>query len=296
MSQSAVAAGRVRTQRQWSILAWRYLGRLLTYLVILGVGAFVSVPFIWMLSASLKDESQIFASPPIWIPSPIHWNNYPEALSLLPFATFLKNTSIVTGATLVGEVLSCSLVAYGFARLRFPGRGPLFICVLATILLPVYAVAIPRFILFRNLGWTNTLLPLTIPAFFGGSAFFIFLFRQFFLTIPFELEDAARIDGASTFTCYSRIILPMSKPVLGAVAIFSFVFHWNDFFFPLIYLNTQPNYTLSIGLNMLRVSQGGMRWNYLMAASCAILLPCLLLFFFFQRIFIQGVVFTGVKG
>ncbi|HEY3111053.1 MAG TPA: carbohydrate ABC transporter permease, partial [Chloroflexota bacterium] len=122
------------------------------------------------------------------------------------------------------------------------------------------------------------------------------LFRQFFLTIPFELEDAARIDGASTLTCYSRIILPMSKPVLGAVAIFSFVFHWNDFFFPLIYLNTQQNYTLSIGLNMLRVSQGGMRWNYLMAASCAILLPCLLLFFFFQRIFIQGVVFTGVKG
>jgi multiple sugar transport system permease protein len=296
MSQTVVAPPRVRTQRQWSILAWRYLGRLLTYLVILGVGAFVSVPFIWMLSASLKDEGQIFASPPIWIPSPIHWHNYPEAMALLPFGTFLTNSVIVTGAALVGEVLSCSLVAYGFARLRFPGRQALFICVLATILLPVYAVAIPRFILFRQLGWTNTLLPLTIPAFFGGSAFFIFLFRQFFLTIPFELEDAARIDGASTLTCYSRIILPMSRPVLGAVAIFSFVFHWNDFFFPLIYLNTQQNYTLSIGLNMLRVSQGGMRWNYLMAASCAILLPCLLLFFFFQRIFIQGVVFTGVKG
>ena len=296
MSQTVVAPARVRTQRQWSILAWRGLGRLLTYLVILGVGAFVSVPFIWMLSASLKDESQIFASPPIWIPVPVHWHNYPEAMVLLPFGTFLKNSVIVTGGALIGEVLSCSLVAYGFARLRFPGKGPLFICVLATILLPVYAIAIPRFILFRQLGWTNTLLPLTIPAFFGGSAFFIFLFRQFFLTIPFELEDAARIDGASTLTCYSRIILPMSKPVLGAVAIFSFVFHWNDFFFPLIYLNSQQNYTLSIGLNMLRVSQGGMRWNYLMAASCAILLPCLLLFFFFQRIFIQGVVFTGVKG
>jgi ABC-type glycerol-3-phosphate transport system permease component len=246
MSQTVVAPARLRTQRQWSILAWRYVGRLLTYLVILGIGAFVSVPFIWMLSASLKDEGQIFASPPIWIPSPIHWHNYPEAMALLPFGTFLKNSVIVTGGALIGEVLSCSLVAYGFARLRFPGKGPLFICVLATILLPVYAVAVPRFILFRQLGWTNTLLPLTVPAFFGGSAFFIFLFRQFFLTIPFELEDAARIDGASTLTCYSRIILPMSKPVLGAVAIFSFVFHWNDFFFP--------------------------------------------------RIFIQGVVFTGVKG
>ena len=296
MSSQVVARPASRTRRQWSHLLPRYLGRLLSYLVILCVGAFVSVPFIWMLSASLKDESQIFASPPIWIPSPIHWHNYPEALVLLPFGTFLTNTAIVTGAAMIGEILSCSLVAYGFARLRFPGKGPLFICVLATILLPVYAVAIPRFILFRQLGWTNTLLPLTVPAFFGGSAFFIFLFRQFFLTIPFELADAARIDGASTLTCYSRIILPMSKPVLGAVAIFSFVFHWNDFFFPLIYLNSQQNYTLSIGLNMLRVSQGGMRWNYLMAASCAILLPCLLLFFFFQRIFIQGVVFTGVKG
>jgi multiple sugar transport system permease protein len=296
MSSQVVTTPVRRTQRQWSHRLPRYLTHLLSYLVILCVGAFVSVPFLWMLSASLKDESQIFASPPIWIPVPIHWSNYPEALVLLPFGTFLKNTAIVTGATLIGEVFSCSLVAYGFARLRFPGKGPLFICVLATILLPVYAVAIPRFILFRNLGWTNTLLPLTVPAFFGGSAFFIFLFRQFFLTIPFELEDAARIDGASTLTCYSRIILPMSKPVLGAVAIFSFVFHWNDFFFPLIYLNSQQNYTLSIGLNMLRVSQGGMRWNYLMAVSCTILLPCLLLFFFFQRIFIQGVVFTGVKG
>ncbi len=296
MSREAAVAPAILTRRQWSHRIWRYVGQLLSYSVILSVGAFVSVPFIWMLSASLKDESQIFASPPIWIPNPIHWNNYPEALALLPFDTFFKNTLIVTGGSLIGEVLSCSLVAYGFARLRFPLKGPLFICVLATILLPVYAIAIPRFILFRNLGWTNTLLPLTIPAFFGGSAFFIFLFRQFFMTIPFELEDAARIDGASTLRCYAQIILPMSKPVLGAVAIFSFVFHWNDFFFPLIYLNTQGNYTLSIGLNMLRVSQGGMRWNYLMAVSCVILLPCLLLFFFFQRIFIQGVVFTGIKG
>jgi len=295
VSQTAVAAP-ARTQRQWNLRIWRYVGRTLTYAVILAVGAFVSVPFVWMISASLKDESQIFASPPIWIPVPVYWNNYPEAVRLLPFHIFLRNTVVVTGAAMLGDILSCSLVAYGFARLRFPGRGPLFTCVLATILLPVYAVAIPRFILFRQLGWTNTLLPLTIPAFFGSSAFFIFLFRQFFLTIPFELEDAARIDGANTFTCYSRIILPMSKPVLGAVAIFSFVFHWNDFFFPLIYLNSQENYTLAIGLNMLRVSQGGMRWNYLMAMSVLVMLPCLLLFFFFQRIFIQGVVFTGVKG
>lgn len=293
---SARSVVSVRTRRQWDILVWRYLGRALTYSVILFVGAFVTIPFAWMLSASLKDESQIFASPPIWIPSPVHWQNYPEALWLLPFHLFLKNTSVVTAATMVGDILTCSLVAYGFARLRFPGRNVVFMMVLATILLPVYVVIIPRFILFKELGWTNTLLPLIVPSMFGGSAFFIFLFRQFFLTIPFELEDAARIDGAGTFTCYSRIILPMSKPVLGAVAIFSFVFHWNDFFGPLIFLNTMENYTLALGLNMLRVSQGGMRWNYLMAVSCALLLPCLLLFFFFQRIFIQGVVFTGVKG
>ena len=293
-SRPTALATPVRTQRQWGILARRWVGRALTYAVILVVGGFVTVPFAWMLSASLKDESQIFGGG--WIPVPAYWNNYAEMAVLLPFHLFLRNTVIVTAAAMLGEIVSCSLVAYGFARLRFPGRGPLFICVLATILLPVYAIAIPRFILFRQLGWTNTLLPLTVPAFFGGSAFFIFLFRQFFMTIPFELEDAARIDGASTLTCYARIILPMSKPVLGAVAIFSFVFHWNDFFFPLIYLNSEEHYTLSIGLHMLRVSQGGMRWNYLMAASCAMLLPCLLLFFFFQRIFIQGVVFTGVKG
>src|SRR5262249_5317526 len=148
-------------------------------------------------------------------------------------------------------------------------------------MVPFYVTMIPRFILFRALGWNNTFLPLTVPLFFGGAGFFIFLFRQFFLTIPFEIEDSARIDGAGTFTCFARIIVPLSKPVLGAVAIFTFIFHWNDFVSPLIFLSSQQNYTLALGLRMLHVAQGGMRWNYLMAASFAVMLPCLVLFFFF---------------
>jgi multiple sugar transport system permease protein len=285
-----------RVGRQGLDLVRYVAGRLLLYAAIVAGGGFVLVPFIWMLSASLKDEAQIFAQPPVWIPNPVYWTNYPEGLAQLPFDIFFRNTVIITAATMLGEILSCSLVAYGFARLRFPGKRALFVLVLSTMMVPFYVVMIPRFILFKELGWINTLLPLTVPAFFGGSAFFIFLFRQFFMTIPFELEDAARIDGASTWDCYARIILPLSKPVLGAVAIFSFINHWNDFIGPLIYLNSMNNYTLALGLNMLRVSQGGMRWNYLMAASFAVLLPCLILFFCFQRIFIQGVVFTGVKG
>jgi ABC-type glycerol-3-phosphate transport system permease component len=293
---SMVSTSTVTTRRQPRILLGRVALRVMIYAIILIGGAFLMIPFLWMLSASLKDEAEVFASPPIWIPSTFHFNNYPEALTIIPFATFFRNTAIITALNLVGETFSCALVAYGFARLRFPGKGVLFMLVLSTMMVPFYVTMIPRFILFRSLGWNNTFLPLTVPLFFGGAGFFIFLFRQFFLTIPFEIEDSARIDGAGTSTCFARIILPLSKPVLGAVAIFTFIFHWNDFISPLIFLNSQQNYTLALGLRMLQVSQGGMRWNYLMAASFAVMLPCLLLFFFFQRIFIQGVVFTGVKG
>lgn len=291
----ALPATATRSRRQWGILAWRAAGRALLYLVLLAGGIVILLPFIWMLSASLKDESQIFASPPIWIPHPVLWSNYPEALTLLPFGLFLRNTVIITALAMLGGIFSCAIVAYAFARLRFPGKRPLFLLVLSTMMIPFYVTMIPQFILYRNLGWINTFLPLIVPSFFGVNAFFIFLFRQFFLTIPLELEDSARIDGANTFRCFAQIILPLSKPVIGAVTIFSFIGHWNDFIGPLIFLNSMDNYTLAIGLNMLRVSQGGMRWGYLMAASFAVLLPCLILFFFFQRVFIQGVVFTGIK-
>jgi ABC-type glycerol-3-phosphate transport system permease component len=292
----ALSQGERGRKRQWDVLLPRYLGRAAIYAILIVGGGFLMIPFLWMFSASLKDEQTIFASPPVWIPRTLEWNNYVEALTVIPFHLFFKNTAIVTGVNVIGEALSCSLVAYGFARLRFPGKKLLFMLVLSTMMVPFYVVMIPRFILFKELGWINTLLPLTVPLLFGGAAFFIFLFRQFFMTIPFELEDSARIDGASTFTCYWRIIMPLSKPVLGAVAIFAFIFHWNDFVSPLIYLSTMENYTLALGLRMMQVSQGGMRWNWLMAASFTVMLPCLLLFFFFQRVFIQGVVFTGLKG
>jgi ABC-type glycerol-3-phosphate transport system permease component len=266
------------------------------YAVIVTGSIFLLIPFLWMLSAALKNEAQMFASPPIWIPQPILWENFPQGWQQLPFTIFLRNTVMITALAMVGEILSCSLVAYGFARLRFPGKAAIFVLVLSTMMVPFHVLMIPRFILFRELGWIDSFLPLVVPAYFGGSAFYIFLFRQFFMSISFDLEDAARTDGASTLDCYARIILPLSKPVIGAVAIFSFLAHWNDFLAPLIYLNDMDKYTLALGLNMLRVTQGAMRWNLLMATSFAVMLPCLLLFFFTQRYFIQGVVFTGVKG
>ncbi|MBN1400255.1 MAG: carbohydrate ABC transporter permease, partial [Anaerolineae bacterium] len=187
------AAPYARRQRQWGILAFRYAGKALLYLIVLSGGLFLIVPFVWMLSASLKTEVQMFASPPVWIPNPIRWENYPRALTTLPFHLFLRNTLIVTALAMVGELLTCSMVAYAFARLRFPGKGVLFMLVLSTMMIPFYVVMIPRFILFRRIGWINTLLPLTVPAYFGGSPFYIFLFRQFFMRISFEMEDSARI-------------------------------------------------------------------------------------------------------
>ncbi len=261
----------------------------------LAVGAiFVSIPFIWMLSTSLKDEGSVFLYPPRWIPQPLHPENYTQALTVLPFALFFRNTLITTLAPLVGALASCSLVAYSFARLRWPGRDVCFLIVLATLMLPEQVTMIPRFILFRNLGWINTFYPLIVPPFFAVGAFNIFLLRQFFMTISVETDDAAKIDGAGVLGIYWRILLPLSKPALAAVAVFVFKGHWDDFLQPLIYLHSQQNFTLALGL---RAFQGeyGTDWNLLMAASLVVMLPVLLLFFFLQRYFVQGIVFTGIK-
>jgi ABC-type glycerol-3-phosphate transport system permease component len=202
----------------------------------------------------------------------------------------------VTGAAMVGEILSCSLVAYGFARLRFPGKGPLFICVLATILLPIYAIAIPRFILFRTLGWTNTLLPLTVPAFFGGSAFFIFLFRQFFMGIPRELEEAARIDGAGYLRIWWTIFLPLSWPVIATVTVFTFIASYNDFFGPVIYLSDESKYTIAVALSYFSGSPRiGPQMHLTMAATTIAALPSILVFLLAQRYFIRGIAVSGVN-
>lgn len=272
--------------------------QILVYLVILFGAILILIPFFWMVSASLKNLEQIFVYPPVWIPNPVRWDNYPEALTtkLHPFIPrYFANTLYITLASVVGEATSASLVGFGFARLRFPGRRWLFFIVLGTMAVPFYVTMIPQFMLFRNLGWLNTFYPLIVPAFFATNGFFIFLFRQFFLRISPELFDAARIDGNSIWGIFIRIVIPLSKPVFAVVCILGFTSHWNDFLAPLLYLSRANLHTVSIGLALFRGTQG-IQWNHLMAASTAVMLPTLSLFFIFQRAFIQGVVITGVKG
>ena len=282
---ASTGLGKQRTQLIHRIVAYG----------VLGVGSlFILAPLVWMLSTSLKTRSQVFRFPPEWIPEQFLWQNYVEALTLLPFEIFLLNTVIITGLSVAGELVSSAVVAYAFARLRWAARNTLFIVVLATMMLPRQVTLIPTFILFtRVFGWKDTFYPLIVPSFFAVP-FFVFLLRQFYMTLPFELDDAATIDGCSKFGVFLRILLPLSKPALAAVAIFSFQFHWNDFFYPLIYLFDKDKFTLALGL---RFFQGnyGTDWHYLMAASLVVMLPVILVFFFAQRIFIQGVVYQGFK-
>jgi len=269
---------------------------ILSYLVLIGLSCVFLIPFSWMLVTSLSDASQVRSLAGIdWTPSPIAWHNYKEALTVLPFHLFLKNTLIITIACIIGQTLSASLVAFGFSRMRFPGRNVLFILVLSTMMLPVQVTQIPTFVLFTYLRWIDTLKPLIVPAFFGGGAFFIFLLRQFFMTIPSELEDAAKIDGCSPLGIYWNVALPLSKPALATVAIFAFMAHWNDFMGPLIYIQSMENKTLALGLNSFK-SLHGTEYQLLMAASIAVLLPVLVIFFSAQKYFVQGIVLSGIKG
>ncbi len=255
------------------------------------------IPFFWMIITALKPSEQVFAIPIIWWPNPVEFGNFAKAWNSAPFGTFFKNTLIVTCTSVIGTVLSSSFAAYGFARVKFPGRDLLFAFMLATMMIPADVTRVPLYLVFRNLGWINTLKPLIVPSLFGG-AFYIFLLRQFFLTIPHSLEEAAYIDGCSPFLIFWKIFLPLSKPGLLTVAIYSFLGHWNEFIGPLIYLNSESKYTLSIGLRYFMGEQqtlGNVYYNLLMAASTVALLPCLILFIFTQRFFIQGIVLTGLK-
>jgi ABC-type glycerol-3-phosphate transport system permease component len=263
------------------------------------LGVLMALPFFWMLSTSLKVEQQVYLFPPIWIPNPLAWENYRISLfDILPFTRFFLNTVYVTVTATVGAVISSSMVAFAFARLRWPGRDKIFLLVLATMMVPTYSTIVPRFILFRNLDWIDTFWPLIVPLWFGGSAFFIFLMRQFYMTIPIDLDEAAGIDGCSEFRIWWSIILPLSRPALATITILSFMARWNDFFDPLIFLNTMENFTVALGLNMFRaaIEFYGVKYHWLMAASVTVLLPGLIIFFFFQKTFVQGVVMSGIKG
>lgn len=269
--------------------------KILVHIAMMIGAAVFMIPFLWMLSTALKDMGEVYYWPPTWIPNPIVWRNFADAVTAIPFVRFLRNSVLITALNIVGTLVTSSLVAFGFSRLTFKGRDILFFMVLATMMLPYQVTMIPVFIIYKYLGWIDTFLPLIVPAFLGGQPFYIFLLRQFFLTIPKELDEAARIDGCSSFRIYWRILLPLVKPALASVAIFAFMAHWNDFLGPLVYLNSMENFTLAVGLSFFK-GQFGTQWNLLMAASTLVMLPCLIIFFAAQRVFIQGVVMSGLKG
>jgi len=271
----------------------RMLGHIVVHLLLWMGVVLMFIPLAWTLSTSLKPVSDIYIFPPKWIPNPIRWENYREAVTAIPFLTYLQNTVIITGLSIIGKIASVTLVAFAFARLQWWGRDVFFVIMLATMMLPPHVTLIPQFVLFKQLGWINTFYPLIVPQFFGGP-YLTFLARQFFLTLPRDLDDAARIDGCSSWGVFSRVILPLSKPVIIMITILVFNGVWNEFLTPLIYLQSQDKYTLALGLRMFQ-GEAATSWHLLMAASLLTMLPVLVLFFTAQRYFMQGIVFTGVK-
>jgi len=265
------------------------------YLILIASSVVMLIPFVWLVSTSLLSEEEMFRYPPVWIPRPPHWSNYKQAWQALPFTTFLINTILITIGRVVPQVFSCSLVAYGFARLRARASNKLFLVLLSTMMLPPQVTMITTYIMFNKLGWVNTFKPLIVPSLFAGP-FYVFMMRQFFMTIPIELDEAARIDGASSFQIYYKIFLPLAKPALGAVAIFTFMASWNDFIGPLIYLHDTEKFPLALGLQLFKsYGEYATQWNLIMASSVAMALPPLIVFFFTQKYFIRGIVLTGEK-
>lgn len=273
----------------------RLFWKILTYAILLTGSVVCLVPFYWLLRSSFMELSQIFIMPPIWVPSPVQWQNYPEALTILPFGRYLINTLIIVVGSLLGVLFTSSLSAFSFARLRWPGRDFVFGLILSSMMLPYAVTLIPTFIGWKFVGAIDTFVPLIVPAWFGGGAFNIFLLRQFYMTIPRELDEAAEIDGAGFFRIYAQIILPLTKPALIVVGLFAFLFFWNDFLGPLVYLNSEEHYTLALGLQLFRGMYNS-QWHLMMAAATVVLLPAIIVFLIGQRYFLEGIALTGLKG
>jgi multiple sugar transport system permease protein len=270
----------------------RAIGMALTYLGLIAFGALAVFPLFWIVTVSLQAAGG--ATLGIQLPIPPHWSSYTEALTVLPLLTFFRNSAIITVTSLIGSVLSTTIVGFSLARLRWPGRDVMFSLVVATLMLPSVVTLVPTFIMFKYLGWLNTFLPLIVPQ-WAGSAFFVFLMRQYMRGLPPEMDEAARVDGASNFGIFWRVVLPLCGPPIAAIAIFSFLNNWSDFLSPSIYLSSIENYTLSLGLFMYQGRYGN-QWNLVMAASMFIVVPVLLIFIFAQRYFIRGIQLTGLAG
>ncbi len=277
--------------------------KLILHAMLVAGSVVFSIPFVWLLTTAFKSDAEMAAFPPIWIPGkfltwPIIWDtlwiSFDRALKYIPYWNLMFNSAYIAAMNIIGELLSCSLVAYGFSRVRFRGRDVLFVLVLSTMMLPGQVTMIPVFLIYDWLGWYNTYKPLWFRA-FTGNAFYIFLLRQFMLTIPRDLEDAAKIDGCGHFRIYTTIIIPLIKPALATIAIFTFMGSWNEFMGPLIYITDMDKMPLSLGLQMFRGAHGT-EWGPLMAASLIMIVPVIVLFFSAQKYFIQGVTLTGMKG
>ena len=267
------------------------------YLILMAGAVVMLLPLLWTASTSLKTLDQLVVTRIELIPDPVAWENYVELFRIAPVLLNFRNTMIIVVAAEFGSLVMCSLVAYGFARMPFPGRDGAFLLLLSTMMLPGVVTLIPFFVMFDRLGWINTFLPLIVPRFLAHNPFYIFLMRQFFLGIPQDLSDAARMDGCSDFGIWWRIVIPTSKPVLAAVGIFTFQWIWNDFLHPLIYLGgNKDNWTLALGLNSLKGLEGENTTHYMMAYSVLMIVPMVVVFAFGQNYMIRGVTFSGIKG
>jgi multiple sugar transport system permease protein len=265
------------------------------HLVLIIIGCMFALPLVWMVGTSFKTAGQALQLPVVWWPHPFLWSNYSQLFAALPMWRFFVNTFVYAAVTIVGVCLSSSLVAYGFSRLRWPFRDTLFYVMLMTLILPFVCTLIPLFVMYKRVGWIGSYLPLEVPTFFGSSVFSTFLLRQFFMTIPSSLSDAARIDGANEFYIYSRIILPLAKPAMAAVVLFQFIYCWNDYLGPLVYISNQNSYPLTLGLALI-LGDYTTNWAWVMAGATAATAPIVVLFFITQRTFIQGIALTGQKG
>jgi multiple sugar transport system permease protein len=289
MTKTPPALAVPRARPRWSL-------RALWHLVLMSASVVMLYPLLWMLSSSFKSDNQIFNSPSL-LPDSINFDAYVrgwEGLSV-SFGQFFWNSTVIAVLAVIGNVMSCSLAAFAFTRLRFFGRDFWFALMLGTLMMPNHVVLIPQYVLFLNLGWVDTILPLVVPKFLAVDAFFIFLMVQFFRGIPRELDEAAQMDGCGPWRIYWKILLPLSTPVLATAAVFSFIWTWDDFFAPLIYLNDMGSYTVQLGLRNFVDSTGSSDWGALFAMSVLSLVPVFIIFVFFQRLLIEGIATTGMK-
>lgn len=271
------------------------ISKVLIYLTLIVISILCLLPFYWMIRSSLMDMTQIFAMPPEWIPNPIRFSNYKEALNMIPFVRYFLNTTFIVVLSVLGTVITSSLCAYSFSRIDWIGRDKVFGILLTAMMIPFAVTLIPTFIGWQKLGLVNTYAPLIVPAWFGGGVFNVFLLRQFFMTIPKELDESVMVDGGNHFVIYSKIIMPLSKPSLIVVGLFAFMGSWNDFLGPLVYLNDSDKFTLSLGLMQFQGMYTA-QWQYMMAASAVVIIPSIIIFFLGQDYFIEGIAMTGMKG